>query len=92
MLEVSAAPCMGELFPNSAVCIGCGAAIALEGCTVCSVANFEGCVAMIPLGCCLFCFVGSTNCCVCEVSKDVFARQICFAIMLCNSSDSRIPP
>ena len=75
MLEVSAAPCMGELFPNSADCFGCGAAIALEGCTVCSVADFE---AMIPLGCCLFCFVGSTNCCVCEVSKNVFAWQICF--------------
>ena len=90
MLEPNAAPCEGGLLPNSADCGGCVATIALVDCTVCSVADCEGCVAMIPLGGCVFCSVGSTNCCLCEVSRNVFARQICSAIVHCNSSDSRI--
>ena len=84
MLELGVAPCEGELLPNSADCGGCVTAIALVDCTACSVADCEGCVAMIPLGGCVFCSVG------CEVSSNVFARQICSAIVHCNSSDSRI--
>ena len=55
MLVPSAAPCEGELLPNSAARGGCVATITLEGCTVCSVADCEGCVAIIPLG--VVCFV-----------------------------------
>ena len=87
----SYSPCLNlVLLLDSADCGGCGTAIELVDCTVCSVADWEGCVAMISLGGCEFCSVGSTNCCHCEVSRNVFDGHICSVIVHCNSLDSRI--